>query len=347
MKKYFITDSGKEFKANLHTHTTSSDCTLTPEQIKEVYKQKGYSVVAFTDHEKLYDRQNLTDDEFLALNGYELEMMKDGDKPYALTPSVHLLMLAKTPDVKKHVVFDSNYCKWNGLSEEDINAIDHDGDQIRELNEEWLQRAVTEGNNAGYLVTLCHPEWSLITSEDYRHIEGLWGVEVFNTASYAGGFYENTLHYTDLLRQGEFVHALATDDTHSLSHVGGGYVVIKSEKLDYPSIMKSLEEGNFYASTGAEIKSCYIEDGYVYVKCSPARFVLLYHGKRKGGVVQFKDGKVIECPRGGTEVLAHTDEGITEVKFKIESDYKQFLRVEITGANEDENAWSNPIWLDL
>ena len=345
MKKYFITDSGRAFKANLHTHTTSSDGKFTPEEIKELYKARGYSVVAFTDHEKLYDRQYLTDGEFLALNGYELEMMKDGDKPYALTPSVHLLMLAKSPCVKKHVAFDSNYCKWSGVSEEELKTIDHDGDNVRELNDEWFQRAVSEGNEAGYLVSLCHPEWSLITSEDYRHIEGLWGVEVFNTASNALGITETEMHYTDLLRQGEKVHALATDDTHGASHIGGGYVVIKADKLDYASVVKSLEEGNFYASTGAEIKECYIEDGKIHVKCSPAHMVVLHHGTRKGAEVAFKDGRAINCARGGSEICA-VDNGITEVVFDIKPEFKNFLRVEVFGIKEDEYAWTNPIWLE-
>ena len=347
MKKYFISDSGKAYKANLHTHTTASDGNFTPEEIKRIYKEKGYSVVAFTDHEKLYGRQNLTDDEFLALNGYELEMMRDGDRPYALTPSLHLLMIAKTPEVKKHVAFDSNYCRWSGVPGEEIALIDHDSDQIRELNEEWFQRAVTEANAAGYLVSLCHPEWSLITSEDYRHIEGLWGVEVFNNACYTAGILENTLHYTDLLRQGEYVHALATDDTHSAGHVGGGYVVIKAEKLDYPSIIQSLVNGNFYASTGVEIQSCYIEDDEVHVCCSPAKAIRLYHGARKGSIVQWKNGEVVQGARDGAVVKSVNDGGITEAVFKVKPEYKQYLRIQIAGVDEDSDAWTNPIWLDL
>lgn len=38
------------YKANLHCHTTLSDGKLTPEEIKEAYKSRGYQVVAFTDH---------------------------------------------------------------------------------------------------------------------------------------------------------------------------------------------------------------------------------------------------------------------------------------------------------
>ena len=51
MTYYLLPESGRFYKANLHTHTTISDGSYTPEQIKEHYKAHGYSVVAYTDHD--------------------------------------------------------------------------------------------------------------------------------------------------------------------------------------------------------------------------------------------------------------------------------------------------------
>lgn len=34
------------YKANLHCHTTVSDGRLTPEAVKKLYKENGYSVIA-------------------------------------------------------------------------------------------------------------------------------------------------------------------------------------------------------------------------------------------------------------------------------------------------------------
>ena len=39
-------------RQNLHCHTVVSDGDLTPEQVKEAYMGQGYSIVAFTDHNK-------------------------------------------------------------------------------------------------------------------------------------------------------------------------------------------------------------------------------------------------------------------------------------------------------
>ncbi len=36
-------------KGCLHTHTTCSDGKLTPQQVAEIYEEKGYDFIAFTD----------------------------------------------------------------------------------------------------------------------------------------------------------------------------------------------------------------------------------------------------------------------------------------------------------
>lgn len=74
MKKYLLPQTGNFYKANLHCHSTISDGSLTPEEIKKIYSDKGYSVVAYTDHDILLDKQHLTDKNFLALNGFEVEI---------------------------------------------------------------------------------------------------------------------------------------------------------------------------------------------------------------------------------------------------------------------------------
>ena len=38
------------WKINLHTHTTRSDGSRTPEEVAEIYKKAGYDVIAVTDH---------------------------------------------------------------------------------------------------------------------------------------------------------------------------------------------------------------------------------------------------------------------------------------------------------
>ena len=60
------------YKANLHTHSTLSDGEFPPQEVIRLYREHGYSVLAFTDHRKTnpvsgYDGGGLT-----LLSGIEL-----------------------------------------------------------------------------------------------------------------------------------------------------------------------------------------------------------------------------------------------------------------------------------
>lgn len=46
-------------KGQLHTHTTLSDGTLTPQEVADVYHSLGYDFLAFTDHDHLLKPSDL------------------------------------------------------------------------------------------------------------------------------------------------------------------------------------------------------------------------------------------------------------------------------------------------
>ena len=45
------------YKANLHSHSVLSDGHITVEEMKKRYMEKGYSIIAFTDHEGFFNHQ--------------------------------------------------------------------------------------------------------------------------------------------------------------------------------------------------------------------------------------------------------------------------------------------------
>ena len=65
---------GNLYKANLHTHTTVSDGKMTPAEIKAAYLERGYSIVAFTDHDLIVPHTELRDDRFLPITGCEIAL---------------------------------------------------------------------------------------------------------------------------------------------------------------------------------------------------------------------------------------------------------------------------------
>ena len=64
MRKYLLSKDGNFYLANLHCHTTVSDGKRTPEEVKALYKSRGYSIVAFTDHDVMIDHSELDDESF-------------------------------------------------------------------------------------------------------------------------------------------------------------------------------------------------------------------------------------------------------------------------------------------
>ncbi len=62
MKKYLLPEKGKFYKANLHSHSTVSDGAWTPEQMKKEYMARGYSIIAYTDHNVMVDHSYLADE---------------------------------------------------------------------------------------------------------------------------------------------------------------------------------------------------------------------------------------------------------------------------------------------
>ena len=91
MRTYLLPEDGTFYKANLHCHSNISDGSLTPEEIKEQYLEEGYSIVAYTDHDIMIPHDDLTDERFLALTGYEMEINEDlGGLPGKFRSTCHL-----------------------------------------------------------------------------------------------------------------------------------------------------------------------------------------------------------------------------------------------------------------
>lgn len=65
MKKYLLKKDRTYHKANLHLHSTISDGTKMPEEVKKFYKDHGYSIIAFTDHDKYFSYNQLSEEDFV------------------------------------------------------------------------------------------------------------------------------------------------------------------------------------------------------------------------------------------------------------------------------------------
>ena len=284
MKKILLDENLNKYKANLHCHTNISDGEFTPEQIKELYKKHGYSVVAFTDHDIFLAHDDLNDDIFLALHGYEMEFYAP-KAPGKTNKTCHICLIQKDPKNMTQVCWNrqNGYFDGNGELYKDQAVFDEtQPDFWREYTPEKVSQAIKIARDNGFFVTYNHPTWSVENFQDYMNFHGMHAMEISNYSSAVDGFDEyNPRVYDDMLRGGKRIYCIGADDNHNYhspdspySDSCGAYIVLFAKELTYSSIMDSLFSGNFYSSqgidNGPQIHSLYYEDGKVHIKCSPA-----------------------------------------------------------------------------
>ena len=171
---------------------------------------------------------------------------------------------------------------------------------------------------------------------DYIDLKGLWGVELYNTACARNGYFDSAKPLDDLLRKGERVLPLATDDAHKMVDCFGGFTMIKAKSLTYENIFNALKNGDFYASTKPEFYEISIEGSVVKLVTSPVAFV----------------GLSTDC----RQLYAKRDEKklLTEVYFDIgwyfdlsKNGPNEYKYIRITLVDEFGNeAYSRPYFMD-
>lgn len=316
MKKYLLPNTGRFYKANLHCHTTLSDGHLSPEDVKVVYMQAGYSVVAYTDHNLLASHTELCDDDFVALNGVELEFSRSDwyENPVAC----HLCAIAPKRDelpLKAEYKLDTDSPNY-----------------VYDYTPENINRVIADARNRGMFVTYNHPTWSMENYTKYINYENMHAMEICNYGAVVGGFPEfNQRVYDDMLLSGKRIFCISADDNHNENPLDspssdsfGAFTVIKAEKLDYESITDALLKGNFYASQGPEIYKLWYENGFVNIECQEA------------AQIQFITGHC-RCERAA----ARCGDGLNRASFKVEATdiYFRINVVDIHGNMAHTNAY--------
>lgn len=294
MKKYLLPNNKNVYKANLHCHSTLSDGKMTPEELARAYHEHGYSVLSITDHEFFADHSDLNRDDLLMLTGYELQLV-DPTRPRRQDQKcAHMCIISKEPHTMKHILFNPDAYDLRRLCHipEEIPKMEYVGEILPEkyYDVELINEAARLANENGMLIAYNHPTWSLEGEETYTKLKGFYAMEIYNNDCYINcGLDEyNPRVYDSMLKSGQRIACIATDDAHAGHPVGhpkcdlfGGWTNIFAESLTYGNIINALEKQDFYASTGPTIRECYYEDGKVYVKTDDVQSISLTTGGRR------------------------------------------------------------------
>ena len=305
-RKYLLPNEGTYYKANLHCHTVLSDGHLTAAEVKKVYMEQGYSIIAFTDHRKYAWHKELDQEDFLAIAAYEVDIndfeKRKGD--FSRLKTYHLNLYDTKP--------------WENSEEKEKSVLPER--RYRDIT--YINGYIEEMKEKGFLTCYNHPYWSLQTYDDYKDLRGLFAMEIYNHGCEHDGLYGfNPQSYDEMLRTGQRLFCVATDDNHNcyplehpLSDSFGGFTMIKAKKLDYENVMEALQKGEFYYSMGPQIYDLYVEDGYLYIKTSDVEKIF-----------------VVQEGRNCYKEVAKPGEVITEAKFRL-TGQEGYIRIQCRDA---------------
>ena len=284
---YLISPNKKQYKANLHCHSVWSDGKLTPEELKELYKRYGYSILAITDHETPKSHNELTDSDFLMITGYENYIRQTQGAYDVYKAEVHLNLFARQPENETLICYNKSYSKY--MSEERQAQIAKAGSQRpREYTREYINEFIRTAKENGYLVVYNHPYWSMEAEEDILAYEGYISMEMCNYGSYRTNHLEyNGALYDKMLCAGKRVFCHSSDDNHNKYPEGdpewdscGAFTMIMADELSYDKVIDAIEKGEMYSSMGPVFHEVSLEGDKLHVECSGVAGIYVYCGSK-------------------------------------------------------------------
>jgi hypothetical protein len=126
-----------------------------------------------------------------------------------------------------------------------------------------IQANIDSIKEAGGIASINHPNYKwAYTIGELIQVNGATAIEVFNgihdTNVYGSKTRPSSEQIWDgILSSGKLIYGVAADDSHhyhdftpKMANPGRGWICVQAESLSQSSIMQSIRNGDFYASTG-------------------------------------------------------------------------------------------------
>lgn len=365
------------YKGNLHTHSYWSDGDEFPELIMDWYKSNNYDFVALTEHNIIAKGDKwitIREDSIYqnAFNNYLntygenwVNYQKDnGQVKVKLKTLEEYRGRFEEPGefliIQSEEITDQYEDKPIHMNATNIQELiePQGGNSVVEVLQNNIdavlnQRKITK---APIIPHINHPNFGYALSlEDMVALKGERFFEVYNghPAVHNMG---DTQHMSieemwDLINiaylesNKPHMYGLATDDSHHYhkkgsewSNAGRGWIMVKTDSLDTNSLIKAMEAGEFYATTGVELKDVTFKDNTLSIEV------------RNEPNINYEIA-FIGCKKGETAPEEFVVTNDTKADFKLTKDIL-FVRCKITSSklhpNPVENmlyesAWTQPV----
>jgi len=287
-----IATAGTWWRGNTHTHTLWSDGDDFPEAVADWYKRNGYHFLAITDHNTLAADERwfpipLQGAAREAHTRYRerfgaswVEERRSGD--------TLLVRLKRFPEYRARVEEGgrfilvpgeeiTQYLNRRGAHMNALNLAEpvseQQGTTLIEMFRKDLDSLRAQERRTGreIVAVLNHPNflWSQ-TAEDLLELPDLRFFEVYNGHPLVNILGDSLRPSTEriwdivltrrLTSGGNIIYGVATDDAHDYQRFapgqrnpGRGWVMVRALSLVADSLMRAMERGDFYGSTGVTL----------------------------------------------------------------------------------------------
>jgi hypothetical protein len=251
VRNFPFDQSGSYYRGNIHCHTTNSDGILSPQEVADAYRGRGYDFIAMTDHflgrydYPVTDSRSFRCEDFTTLIGAEM-----------------------------HVMGLQNGILW------DLLAIGLPFDFGRLSPDESDVELVTRAQATGAFVAIAHPHWNgVVHADGARIIEHTDAVEIHNEGHTLDSDRGSGWYLADsLATAGHRFSTFAADDAHFKTDRFdrfGGWINVRATSLDPDALLAAIKAGHYYASTGPEIRNVEIRESEIVVETDPAIGIML------------------------------------------------------------------------
>jgi hypothetical protein len=240
------------FKGNTHAHTTGSDGDSPPGVVASWYKSHGYQFLVLSDHNVFTDPaalSGLVDSTFLLIGGEEVtsEFQR---RPVHVNGLALFRLVAPRTDSTLAGTIQANVDAVRAAA-----GVPH----INHPNFRWafgLTELLQVRNDSLLEIYNGHPQVHNEGGDGIPGMEAVWDA---------------------LLGAGKRIFGIAVDDAHhfqgeftrSRANPGRGWIAIAAPRLEAGALMRNLERGLFYASSGVVLDSVTVAESELEIRIRP------------------------------------------------------------------------------